>query len=380
LDIVFPAFPPSLDGIGDHTALLAQALAPHTKIRVLTAERDPRTPKDIEVLSAFSIPPAHGIFALKDVLAEDTPDWLLVQYNPFSYGRWGLNPSLPFVLWQIQRQDWAPRLAVMVHEPFVPGNRWQEFPMATWQRSQLWALAQLADVVFFSIAPWAQTFQRWFPDTPVHHLPVSSNIPRVQITPAAARDARGIPSDVFVIGLFGSAHPSRLLHFVKEAAQRIQEQIGSTLVLYVGNAGDTVRQEISDIPVLDSGPLPAAEVSRCFSCMDLYLAPFRKGVSTRRGSFMTGIQHGIPTVTTEGIHTDALLREEAGRALILTPDNDPQAFSQAALNVALDPTLRDRMGQTASDFFERNFSWNRIAHRLLHCIHETEGLSENRVT
>ena len=39
--IVFPVLPPAIDGIGDHTARLAAALAPHADVRVITARAQP---------------------------------------------------------------------------------------------------------------------------------------------------------------------------------------------------------------------------------------------------------------------------------------------------------------------------------------------------
>jgi len=111
----------------------------------------------------------------------DTPDWLLLQYNPFSYGRWGLNLDLPLVIRDIKRRQPFIRIALMGHEPFVPISNWRSAIMTTWQRWQLWMLGRSADVVFFSIQPWARKFQTWWPNKPVLHLPVGSNIPRLPI-------------------------------------------------------------------------------------------------------------------------------------------------------------------------------------------------------
>ena len=365
VDLLFPAFPPQLDGIGHHTAFLAEALSSYADVRVLTAEKNPEPRGPVDAVTAFDSYPLHSILKVSSELRNDPPDWLLVQYNPFSYGRWGFNPFLPYLLWTIRQQPNAPRIALIVHEPFVPGSRWQEYPMAIWQRSQLWTLGRLSDAIFFSIAPWATTFQSWFPDTPVNHLPVSSNIPRKPVTSKRARAKRAIAESTFVLGLFGNAHPSRLLYFVRAAAEKIQEQMPSMCVLYVGAAGEAVRSALPTVPVIDAGPLPAEGVSTCFACMNLYLAPFRKGVSSRRGSFMTGIQHGIPTLSTVGIHTDAFLLDENGRSFRLTSDADPAEFARAALELTTNPAQRTRMSHSAEHFFQSHFAWDRLARRLL---------------
>src|SRR5207244_1468495 len=100
----------------------------------------------------------------------DRPDWVLLQYNPFSYGRWGLNPYLPLVMWRLRRRCPETRFALLVHEPFVPITSWKFAIETVWQRWQLWLLGQNADLIFFSIEPWAQRFRSWFPHKPVLHL------------------------------------------------------------------------------------------------------------------------------------------------------------------------------------------------------------------
>src|SRR6056297_3477403 len=109
------------------------------------------------------------------------------------------------------------RVALMAHEDFVSARESLPFAiMSLWQRPQFWALGHSADHVFLSIDAWAQKYQRWFPRTPVEHLPVGSNIPRRSISRAAARRELNLPDDAFVVGVFGSAHPSRQLDRIGE--------------------------------------------------------------------------------------------------------------------------------------------------------------------
>lgn len=373
LDLLFPTLPPALDGIGDHTVRLADALAPLCTVRIRTGAEPAHGPDGVATRSGYNFESREGLRRLMDDLRHDAPNWVVLQYNPFSYGRWGWNPYLPHALWQLRTAAPAIRLAVVVHEPFVPAHSWQFAVMATWQRLQFWTLGRLADVAFFSIAPWAMRFATWFPTTVVHHLPVGSNIPNVGAVPAVSRSAFDLPDDALVLGVFGSAHPSRLLPFVREAAHTIQRQ-QPVHVLYVGAAGDTVREHLGpDVPLTDTGPLPAVDVSRAFAAMDLYLAPFRKGVSTRRGSFLPGLQHGIPSLSTWGVHTDAMLLAQNDAAFALTPDDDPAAFATVAARLAADAKRRDRMGAAGRRFFDRHFRWSTLADRLLEGLLGTSG-------
>ena len=366
--MAFPVLPPALDGIGDHTAHLARALAPHANVRVLTGPGAHTPIPGVPVESAFGVEMARSLPRPRDMrrliraATRRAPDWLLLQYNPFSYGRRGFNPLLPLAL---RRRAPATRLAVMFHERFVPVNSWKFAFMTLWQRPQFYALACQADAAFFSIEAWTQHLQRRFPQKTVAHLPVGSNIPHAGMVRAAARQQLGLGNDTFVLGLFGSAHASRLLSYVRAAADALRQEGARVRVVYVGKDGVHVRQALGATPLLDAGTLGAKDVSRHFSTMDLYLAPFVDGVSTRRGSFMTGLQHGCATVATRGHHTDAVLEANDGAAFLLTPVGDPDAFAAQALALYRDPARRQTLGAAGRRFYEATFDWPVLATSLL---------------
>jgi len=362
IDLVFPVLPPVLDGIGDHTARLAEALAGRGhNVRILTAQDSYDDIPGVSVKIAFPLPPRRGIHELVDAIQTDPPDWLFVQFNQFSYGRWGLNPFLPLALYQIQRSGTGVRTAVMFHEDFVPVTSWQNAIMTTWQRVQFWALGQLADQVFFSIEPWVQRYQNWFPGTPVDHLPVGSNMPYVETDRNVIREQLDLSPSTFVMGVFGSLHASRLLSHIRAAAEAVRNKTRDMLLLYIGPDGPDFQKIMREFPVLDAGRLPAEDVSRHLQAMDVYLAPFSDGASTRRGSLLAGLQHGIPTVSTHGPLTDALLVQQDGRAFQLASVDTPTDFARVVVDLYTRPEHSAAMGTEARRFFKAQFSWNQIA-------------------
>jgi len=364
IDLVFPRFPPALDGIGDHTARLAEALSSHATVRVLTAQTEPARPPGPTVENAFSYPPRRGVWELIEAIRGHPPDWIFLQFNQFSYGRWGLNPFLPGALYQIKRRCSGVRIAVMFHEDFLPVTSWRNAVMTTWQRAQFWALGRLADRVFFSIDPWVQRYQSWFPGTSVDHLPVGSNIPRIDANRTAVRQLIGVEEGTFILGVFGSLHESRLLPHIRKATESVWKAGGTPSLLYIGPHGDEFRQELEDLPVFDAGCLPAREVSRRFQAMDLYLAPFVDGVSTRRGSFMTGLQHGIPTVSTAGRLTDPVLRTADEKAFRLAPADRPDQFAQCVRALWKAPERRTALGTAGQQLYDQHFAFDVIAEQL----------------
>ena len=365
IHIIAAALPPQLDGIGDYTANLAAELSHSATVTVLTGVPAPDPIPGVRVEAVFSADNPRSVWNLVGRVAEDKPDWVLLQFNQFSFGKWGLNPYLPLAMRQIKRRCPQTRLAWMAHEDFVPIISWKFAVMTTWQRWQFWMLGRTADVIFFSIDPWVERYRRWFPGKPIVHLPVGSNIPRVAITREEARARLGIAEGTLVLGLFGTAHSSRLLHLVRAAVQAVHSENQDVLALYIGPHTETVCQALQGLPVLAEGPFPADEVSRRFAAMDVYLVPITGGVSTRRTSLMTALQHGIPTVSTFGTQTDRMLLAENEKAFLLADVDAPVAWTAAVLRLAKDRALQQRVGQQGEQLYHQEFAWEKVAERLM---------------
>ena len=366
IDLVFPALPPALDGIGDHTARLATALSAHHTVRIWTAEPNPTPLPGVDIRTGVHFDSRSGLQTLARDIAATPPDAVVLQYNPFSYGRWGLNLTLPGLLPSLRRHAPETRLAVMVHEPFVPVESLRFAVFTTWQRWQLWQLGRAADTLFFSIAPWVGRFGAWFPNTPCHLLPVGSNIPVAPAARTRMRAQLGFDDGTTVLGFFGSAHESRDLALLRRALNERVIVQKSTVLLYVGHAGAALRAALPNIRVQDAGALPPEAVSQHLAAMDLYLAPFRDGVSTRRGSFMVGLQHGLPTLTTLGPDTDASLRSATGTAFAAVEQGDAEAFASQMHRLLQRAELRDELGRSGSALYRETYDWPLLAPQLIH--------------
>lgn len=358
IDLLFPALPPALDGIGDHTARFAKALAPHADVRILTAQPDARPIPGVSIERAFTLQTRAGIQAVQDAIEKAPPDVLFVQFNQFSYGRWGLNPYLHRTLASIKEECPTIHVAWMAHEDFVPPTNWRNRIMRLWQRWQFKQLGRIADTIFFSIEPWVRQYASWFPETPIRHLPVGSNMPNLGIDRLTARKQIGLPQSIVVAGLFGTMHASRMLPLVRRTAEALcGNPDKEVLFLYVGPDGDVVRDTLGSFPLWDAGRLSAEDVSLHLSAMDFQLAPFIDGISTRRGSALAAMQHGLPIVTTDGPLTDPILKTANGDALFLAPLSAPDQFVEHARTLTATPRLRDRMGRAARALYQDAFSF-----------------------
>ena len=372
LTLVAAAVPPAWDGIGDYTACLAGELAAGHRghaVTILTgdaAAAAARPVPGVTVRGAFDPARPASAGRLLDAIAAGEPDWLVLQYNPFSYGRRGFNLHLPRAMARVRERSPATRVAVMFHETYVPVVNWQFAVMSTWQRWQFRRLGRAADVLFFSIDAWAEGHRRWFPGKPIHHLPVGSNVPRVPIGAAEARDRLGIDPDEVVLGVFGNGHVSRSFGTVAVAADAVRRAGRRPRVLYIGPDGAAVRAALGgDRTAITDGPLPAEEVSRRLAAVDLALSTYTDGVSTRRGAMMAALQHGLTVVGTHGVNTDPELLAANGPAVVLTPAGDDPAFAAAVNRLATDPAERRRLGSEGSALFDRRYAWPAIADLML---------------
>jgi glycosyltransferase involved in cell wall biosynthesis len=366
IEIIAPSLPPELDGIGDYTALLAAELAGTDAVRLLVPKGRSYAPVvGVETVPAFPVERRAGVWELERVVRAARPDWLLIQYNPFSYGKWGLNLSLPAVMRRIRRSTPGTQIAMMVHERYVPAIDWKLAIMAAWQRPQFHAMGRACDVIFFSIEPWLLESTRRFPGIPLVHLPVGSNVPHIEVTRAEARARLKLSEETVVLGLFGTAHVSRLFAHVREAADAVRRSGRPVMVVYMGPHGNAVRKALGDIPSIAEGPLAADEISRRLAAVDVYLAPYIDGVSTRRGAFIAGLQHRLATVGTYGVHTDRCLLEENDKAFALTDSGDRAGFARQVVEMVENVNLRNQLAAGAGALYESTFSWRKISEKMV---------------
>lgn len=360
-DLLFPAYPPALDGIGDYTAHLANALSRRHAVRVWTAQPPAPGPSEVDVRTVPALPAAAGLTCWADQICHDPPDWLVVQYNPFSYGARGYAPALAPTLNEVRARCPDMHLAVTIHEPFMPPDSLRMFIMSLWQRRQFKQLGRLADHLIVAIEPWVERFASWFPDTPCTHIPVGSNMPYVRLTKAEARARTGVPADACVLGMFGRGHPSRLFDHIRRGVQELESNRHRPLLLYIGAGVERVRAAFPNVRLHCTGALPAREVSHYLSSVDVYLAPYEDGVSTRRGAFLAGIQHALPVLTTSGPQTDSVLHGAAGSAFAMTPAGDANAFAHELCRLVDAPVLQRQFGRSARTLYLDHFQWPVIA-------------------
>ncbi len=346
-----------IDAIRDYTSLLAAAIAtaaPGLTVRTaIGAGPSGWQVTDARTGRVTSAPD------FRDAMTD--ADWIMVQYNPFSWGHWGIAPWLPMRLAQLRRRSDA-RVALMCHEVYVPLHSARELVMGPPQRLQIAALAAVSDVVLASTGAGAKQIRRWSPRTNVVHLPVGSNLPDARYQRNEARGRLKLRDGQLALASFGTGHPSQLAGHVARAIDAIAA-VCDVCVLNLG-VGAAELKIAPKTRVVTPGALEGATLAALLAAADLCLLAYADGVSTRRTTMISALQQQLCVVATDGYNTDSLLRE-AGDAVRLTTPDSAEAFVNAAVELALDPADRAARARRGRMLFEHTFAWKEIARRAL---------------
>jgi glycosyltransferase involved in cell wall biosynthesis len=365
------AFPPQFDGIGDHNWWLSQALAEqgHSVTVFTSFPSDRPQPVNVQVLPCFEASKPDTIKAVLPLLQKGEGfDWLIVQYNPFSFGKRGFAPGLISALHAVQIP-----IACIFHETFaIPLWPWQHIVMRFWQYPQFVSLVRIGRCHFVATERWLAQVRQWAKGPSVL-LPVGSNLPLCPLTKQEARKRLGLPTDALVLGVFGFGHISKRTGWIGAAARRIHNRFPQTRVLCVGQVGGYVRHSCGDVPVRLEGSLPGPEASLRLRAMDLFLAPLSDGVSARRGSVVAALQHGLPVCSTVREYTDRFLRELSSPAFSLTPGDNMELFVENAVRMAELSQQQPELGQDLVKFHDQYFGWPVLAQHLVRGLPQTRS-------
>jgi glycosyltransferase involved in cell wall biosynthesis len=367
------AFPPQFDGIGDYSWWFSQELAElgHEVVVFTSFPEDRPRPVNVEVVCCFDPLRPKTISELpRAVRKAGRFDWLIVQYNPFSFGPRGLSPGLFPAL-----RNTAIPIALMFHETYVPLWPWRFTVMRLWQYPQFALLVRASRCHFVSTERWVPQVRRWTKKR-CTVLPVGANLPRCELTKTEARAELGLPAEALILGTFGFSHGSKRTEWIGAAAKRIHDRYPQTRILSVGQIGKDLATVCGSVPVDYYPTLPGSEVSLRLRAMDLFLAPFTDGISTRRGSVIAAFQHGLPICSTVRPQSDRLLRDLASPAFLLTPADDETRFQEASEELAGRCLLNPDLGADLAKFHDQHFAWPVIARRLIEAFAEA-GESAN---
>jgi glycosyltransferase involved in cell wall biosynthesis len=270
------------------------------------------------------------------------------------------------------RMGGGTRVVTNFHEMYLPFSSSLKRDIgAVWQRAVALLLASSSQAVSVTATEWARRLGRLGFGKHVHLIPVGSNIPKVELGEVERvrlrRQVLG-GSEGLLVAAFGAKHdrdvPSAL-HGLREL-KRVQP----AKLLWIGGGAPVERHQvrirdamvlngIGEGDVLWTGQLSHPEISKLLGACDLMMLPFTDGVSTRRTSAVTALQHGVPLLTTSGAKPEPWFVHAQNAYLV--PQGDTTALVNGLLELAGNPGLRTRIALGGRALYEAQFSWEVIA-------------------
>jgi glycosyltransferase involved in cell wall biosynthesis len=368
IGLLVQTLPPSHDAIGEYTRELAIELARSVPVRVFSNAETAFDPlPGVHVIPAFGIERRQRFTLLQKYLLSPDLAALVVQYNPFCWGRRGWAPEFVRLLERVKKNHPELKLAVMFHETYMMNPGLRSWVMRLYQRHQFERLVECADISFFSTKTWSDEHRPFFPGKRLVDLPVGSNLPKSSLQYQAARALHACQKDEFVCGVFGGSHVSRLFPWIETAVQAIARELSEDATVKMLYIGDSDRQwQCGSVPVVRLGRLDAPDAANVMKGFDLLVNPLTDGLSTRRGSVMAAIQHGVPVVSTHGHCTEPIWYRPPVAGIYLGPVTDQASWDRVAADAAR-AVLQGRaeIGDSVEAFYRMNFDWPVIVQRLL---------------
>jgi glycosyltransferase involved in cell wall biosynthesis len=112
-----------------------------------------------------------------------------------------------------------------------------------------------------------------------------------------------------------------------------------------------------------TGAVPPDELSVVLQACDLVVQPYPDGASSRRGTLMAALAHGVAVVTTEGRLSESVWRE-TGAVRLVGPE-DSAALSHAAIALCGDAEARATLSRAGRALYAERFDLSHTIHALM---------------
>jgi glycosyltransferase involved in cell wall biosynthesis len=351
--LVTPEFPPLRGGVSEHSRVLAAAAASRGRaVHVWTAPgASPVHGLQLHTtLGAFTPADLSQTDAALDHCAE--PRDLLVQWVPHGFGYRGMN--VHFARWVARRAAKGDRVDVMVHEPFVDcfGGSWIQPARGLVQRHMARTVLRAARRVWMSIPGWEPRLLPMVRDTSVLRvLPVPGTIPVDRSTSEIAevrRRALGPASRL--VGYFGAggAYPETALQVAVRALTAERQDIA---FICIGRGSEEVAARVEALRITATGTIDLTSLSHHLSACDVLLQPYVDGVSGRRTTTISALEHGIPVATTFGALSEPFWKDS--RAVAVVPSDAPHLLAGATEELLSDDRHAEAQSAAAALYLAR---------------------------
>lgn len=303
-----------------------------------------------------------GLQKLLNWLAEEKVETVILQYTPWLYSPQGFNLNL-IEFWQQCAQRFQTLL--IVHETYF----WFLKHPGTWvvgllQQYVLRSLVRSSHHVFSGCELYLKRLQRFsnHPDR-IHYLPIPSNILPQPLSTNKKQELRqklGIAPDQIVLTLFG-CFESISQNWLFAIDSCLNNSNYSIAWLLLGSA-KSISVSLSN-PTIRPGYLNEIELSYYLQISSVMLLPHNLGISAKRTSLMSALEHGLPVVGTDGLLTDSFLHKLP--SLFLASDGHYPDFEEQVLNTLMKLPELLQSTEMTQIYYQNHLSWSVVTQTLL---------------
>jgi hypothetical protein len=310
---------PGKDGVGDYTRLLAQECTRAGVLSQAIALADRHVERSVQTTAAEgvevlrlpdSIPWTARIDDAARRIRAFEPDWVSVQFVPFSYHRWGVARELVV---NLPRLVGRARLHVMLHEIWIgPDGSWRRRLVSAAQRRYVRQLcARPNAMIHTSNSAYRQMLTHYGVTADV--LPLFGNIavsgtdgwhwlgPRLQAAGCSAATHR---QDWWLCVMFGALHPvwppeplfGRLADAARAAGKRVAVMSVGRLAGGESLWGEIAARYGSHMPMVQLGEQTDTRVSEVLGIADFGIATSPYSLLGKSGTVAAMLEHGLPVI------------------------------------------------------------------------------------
>ena len=376
--VISPNFPPKRCGIGDYTYFLSKELVKKgNEVFILTSGSSASNTMDERHLKVLRSVKGWGIkhlFHLLKLVKKINPQIVHIQYCPHLYHRRGLTFTIN-VFALFVRIFTKYKIITTFHELYIPfGVSLKKILGGIWQRVMAVLIALGSHRIIVTCNLWKKLLKKLIPCKRIEVIPVGSNIPVVPLSQEKRKELRKKLSDyedIFLLGAFGTLHPSRDYKLILKALKRLIAEGKKIKFIWIGDPGsdmalekiknDIEALELTHLFVFTKYCIPE-EVSKFLQTLDIFVAPFTDGVSIRRTTLISALAHRIPVIGLKGPSTDEIFKH--GENIFLISQGDAQELSKAIDTLLLNSSRREAIAKGGEELYRKFFDWAIIAENV----------------
>ena len=351
LTILSPKFHPDQDGLGAFSTLFSLKLGKVFNINLVTGSGK-RLPEDskhhFNSILAFN---NWGFSTFCQILfklvfqKKTYGSKLLIQYVPHTYSRYsGINLFLPLMLVLLRFLSPEHKIHLFIHELWHPNNNHPKEKVLHYLHKIMITISSLtASKCFFSCSHFYKMLNE--------SAPVIKDKSYLLFVPSNIKNFDYVGQRVKIVH-FGSDHLSKQVPELLAGLEKLNKKYDFE-VEFIGLERPGYCPENSSFKFL--GRLDDKQVSDKLNESRYLLAYFSDGVSTRRGSVMGALAHGVNVLSAKSFTSDEKL---INGPLYLSHDNMDSFIELIENTILINKSSYD--SQEIQKFYSQNFEWKTL--------------------